>query len=59
MAKYAKIGKVDDVQKYIDSALKCLQMKSQEETLTEEDIRLRQVIHEGRDEFVDLICRAL
>ena len=27
--------------------------------MTEEDTRLRQVIHEGRDEFVDLICRAL
>ena len=59
MAKYAKIGQVTDVLSCIEEAFETLEKKNQEEKLTEEDIRLRQIIHQGRDEFVDYICRGL
>ena len=59
MAKYAKIGQVTDVLASIEEAFETLKKKNQDEKLSEEDNRLRQIIHQGRDEFVDYICRGL
>ena len=59
MAKYAKIGQVTDVLASIEEAFETLKKNNQDEKLSEEDNRLRQIIHQGRDEFVDYICRGL
>ena len=59
MAKYAKIGQVDDVLTYIEEAIETMEQKKLDDKLSEEDVRLRQIIHKGKDEFVDYICRGL
>ena len=59
MAKYAKIGQVNDVLTFIEEAIESTEQKKLEDRLSEEDVRLRQIIHKGRDEFVDYICRGL
>ena len=60
MACDAKTGMNTDVQSYIDEALVAVAKKDEfASKFNEEDSSLRAIIHEGKDEITDQVCRGL